>query len=61
MSHSISSVVAFCTILPLTVVVICLPRKSQSVTTPGPTGQSVSDPLTRNIDPASVSRKSCRP
>jgi hypothetical protein len=31
------------------------------VTSPGPSGAIVSEPLTRSIDPASVSRKSCRP
>src|SRR3546814_19181559 len=38
-----------------------LPWKSQSVTRPGPRGQSVSEPFTRSIEPASVSRKSWRP
>ena len=38
-----------------------LPRKSQPVTSPGPSGAIVSEPLTRSIDPASVSRKSCSP
>ena len=61
MSHSISSVFPSCTTLPLTYVLIDFPRKSQSVTSAGPTGHKVSDPFTRSIEPASVSRKSCSP
>ena len=61
MSHSISSVFPSCTTSPFTYVLIRLPRKSQPVTRAGPTGQRVSDPFTRSIEPASVSRKSCRP
>ena len=61
MSHSISSVLPSWRTSPLTSVRIRLPWKSQSVTSPGPIGHSVSEPFTRSIDPASVSRKSCRP
>ena len=61
MSHVISSVEPSWRTSPLTSVLICLPRKSQSVTSAGPTGHSVSLPFTRSIEPASVSRKSCRP
>ena len=61
MSQIISSVFPSCRTSPLTRVWIRLPWKSQSVTSPGPSGHSVSDPFTRSIEPASVSRKSCRP
>ena len=61
MSHLISSVEPSCFTSPFTRVRIRLPRKSQSSTSPGPSGHSVSEPFTRSIDPASVSRKSCRP
>ena len=61
MSHAISSVLPSWRTSPLTSVRMPWPWKSQSVTRPGPTGHSVSDPFTRSIDPASVSRKSCSP
>ena len=61
MSHSISSVDASWTTSPLTRVRSVFPRKSQSVTRPGPTGARLSEPFTRSIEPASVSRKSCSP
>jgi hypothetical protein len=58
MSHSISAVVESCLTTPLTLVWMPLSWKSQPVTSPGPIGARVSDPLTRSMDPASVSRKS---
>ena len=61
MSQIISSVFPACAGAPLTRVSIALPWKSQSSTRPGPSGQSVSEPFTRSIEPASVSRKSWRP
>ena len=61
MSHSISSVFPSCFTSPFTEVRMRLPWKSQSVTRPGPSGQSVSEPFTRSIEPASVSRKSWSP
>ena len=61
MSHAISSVLPSCFTTPFTSVRMRLPRKSQSVTRPGPSGHSVSAPFTRSIEPLSVSRKSCRP
>ena len=61
MSHFISSVLPSWRTSPLTSVRICLSWKSQSSTSPGPSGHSVSEPLTRSIEPASVSRKSCSP
>ena len=61
MSQAISSVEPSWRTTPFTSVRMDLSRKSQSVTSPGPTGQSVSAPFTRSIEPASVSRKSCSP
>ena len=61
MSQIISSVLAAWTVAPFTRVSIRLPWKSHPSTSPGPSGQSVSEPFTRSIEPASVSRKSCRP
>ena len=61
MSQVISSVEPSWRTSPFTSVRIRLPWKSQSVTSPGPTGHSVSLPFTRSIEPASVSRKSWRP
>ena len=61
MSHSISPVFPSCTTSPFTHVRMDLPWKSQPVTSAEPTGQSVSEPFTRSIEPASVSRKSCSP
>jgi len=61
MSHVISSVEPSCTTAPLTYVRSRLPWKSHPRTSPGPSGQSVSEPFTRSMEPASVSRKSCSP
>ena len=61
MSQIISSVFPYWTTSPFTRVSMRLPWKSQSVTRPGPSGQSESEPFTRSIEPASVSRKSCSP
>ena len=61
MSQIISSVVPSCRTSPFTIVRIRFPWKSQSSTSAGPSGHSVSDPFTRSIEPASVSRKSCSP
>ena len=61
MSQIISSVLPSWTTSPFTRVRMRLWWKSQSPTSPGPNGQSVSDPFTRSMEPASVSRKSCRP
>ena len=61
MSQIISSVFPSCTTSPLTSVRIRLSWKSQPSTSDGPSGQSVSEPFTRSIEPASVSRKSCSP
>jgi len=61
MSQVISSVDPSCTTTPFTNVRSRFPRKSHPVTSPGPSGAIVSEPFTRSIDPASVSRKSCSP
>ncbi len=61
MSQAISAVDPSWRTSPLTNVRIALSRKSHPSTSPGPIGQRVSAPFTRSIDPASVSRKSCKP
>ena len=61
MSQIIWSVLPSWATSPFTSVRMRLPWKSQSSTSPGPSGHSVSEPFTRSIEPASVSRKSCSP